>query len=216
MGKSIAILGMGRYGQFLMHELCKMGADVLIADNDELVINQFADMVSDAIVADLHDPAAIKNIGLQAMDTVVVSMGSSLESSIMCVMVAKELNVPHVIAKAASTRMGDILTRVGADEIIYPEREIAAQTARKLMSENFLEYFHISDDLCVISLTPKKEWLGKSLGELRLRNRYEINVVAIRQPDGTVKAGIDPASPLTEEMELLVIANPNKLKRLED
>lgn len=216
MGKSIAILGMGRYGQFLMHELCKMGADVLIADNDELVVNQFAGLVSDAIVVDLHDPDAIKNIGLQAMDTVVVSMGSSLESSIMCVMVAKELGVSHVIAKAASTRMGDILTRVGADEIIYPEREIAAQTARKLMSDNFLEFFHISDDLCVISLTPKKEWLGKSLGELRLRNRYEINVVAIRHPDGTVKAGIDPAAPLTEGIELLVIANPNKLKRLED
>ena len=117
MKKSIAILGMGRFGQFLADELCANGADVLIADNDERIVNQYSGIVSEAIVTNLQDPEAIKNIGLGDMDLVIVSMGSSLEASIMCVSVAKELGVPRIIAKAASDRMGEILMRVGADEI---------------------------------------------------------------------------------------------------
>ena len=115
MNKSIAVLGMGRFGQFLTDELCKKGADVLIADADEETIRRFSDSVSSAIKADLCDPESIRAIGLGEVDVAVVSMGSSLEASIMCVMMAKELGVPYVIAKAASLRMGEILRRVGAD-----------------------------------------------------------------------------------------------------
>ena len=216
MGKSIAILGMGRFGRFLAQELASGGADVLIADSDEQIVNQYAGMVSDAVVADLNNPKAIKNIGLADVDVAVVSMGSSLEASIMCVMVAKELGVSHVIAKAASQRMGDILIRVGADEIIYPEKESAQQTARKVLSSNFLEYFDLGDNLCVISMVPKAEWVGKSLSELRLRNRYGINVVALRAGDGALLSRVEPDQPLTKEMQLLVLAETKELKKLRD
>ncbi len=216
MDKAIAILGLGRYGQFLTEELCANGADVLIADMDERLVNQLAGLVSDAVVADLSNPEAIKKIGLAGMDLVIVSMGSSLEASIMCVMVAKELGVKRIIAKAASERMGDILLRVGADEIIYPEKESAVQTARKILSSNFLDYFSLGDDLCVISMSPKKDWIGKSLSELRLRNRYQINVLAIRDESGALKASIDPAMPLTAHMRILVVAERKNLKLLED
>ena len=141
MKKSIAVLGMGRFGQFLTAELSKNGADVLIADGDEENIRKFANQVSCAIKADLNDPEVIRGLGLSGVDTVVVAMGSSLDASIMCVMVAKELGVPYVIAKAASLRMGEILRRVGADEIIYPEKESAELTARRLLSSDFLEFF---------------------------------------------------------------------------
>ena len=216
MGKSIAILGMGRFGRFLAHVLASGGADVLIADSDEQIVNQYAGMVSDAVVADLNNPKAIKNIGLADVDVAVVSMGSSLEASIMCVMVAKELGVSRVVAKAASQRMGDILIRVGADEIIYPEKESAQQTARKVLSSNFLEYFDLGDDLCVISMVPKPEWVGKSLSELRLRNRYGINVVALRAGDGALLSKVDPEQPLTASVQLLVLAETKELKKLRD
>lgn len=216
MDKKIAILGLGRFGQFLTEELSASGADVLIVDMDERLVNQFAGLVSDAVAADLTDPESIKKIGLSDMDLVIVSMGSSLEASIMCVMVAKELGVKRVIAKAASERMGEILLRVGADEIIYPEKESAVQTARKILSSNFLDYFSLGDDLSVISMVPKKSWIGKSLSELRLRNRYQINVLAIRDETGALKAGIDPAMPLTAGMRILVVAEQKNLNLLED
>ena len=125
--KAIAILGMGRFGQFLADELCANGADVLIADNDERIINQYASKVSEAVIVNLMDPEATKNIGLSDVDIAIISMGSSLEASIMCVSVAKEQGVPRIIAKAASERMGEILKLVGADEIIYPEKEMREQ-----------------------------------------------------------------------------------------
>ena len=212
MNKSIAVLGLGRFGQFLTEELAKSGADVLIADDDEETVRKVANSVSCAVKADLNDPEVIRGLGLSGVDTVVVSMGSSLESSIMCVMVAKELGVPYVIAKAASLRMGEILRRVGADEIIYPEKESAEMTARRLLSSDFLEFFNLGDEVCVCSLKPKKDWLGKSLRELNLRGRFGLNIVAIREGERTT-ASLDPDRVLTKECELYAVAERDAIQQ---
>ena len=210
MKKSIAVLGLGRFGQFLTSALCKSGADVLIADDDEEIIRKYANDVSCAVKADLNDPEVIRGLGLSGVDTVVVSMGNSLDASIMCVMVAKELGVKHVITKAASLRMGEILRRVGADEIIYPEKESAELTARRLMSADFLEFFNLGSELCVFGMRPKKEWIGKTLRELKLRDRYKINVVAIRE-GGRTSATMDPDEPLNASCELFAVASKEDL-----
>ena len=213
MKKSIAVLGMGRFGQFLTAELSRNGADVLIADGDEEIIRRFANQVSCAIKADLNDPEVIRGLGLAGVDTAVVAMGSSLDASIMCVMVAKELGVPHVIAKAASLRMGEILRRVGADEIIYPEKESAELTARRLLSSDFLEFFELGSELCVFSMKPKKEWVGKTLRELNLRGRLKVNVIAMRE-DGHTSATMDPDRPLSADADLFAVADHEALDKL--
>ena len=216
MRKSIAVLGMGRFGQYLVQELLKNGADVMIADGDRKIVESFAPRVSDAVVTELTNPDAIRQIGLEGMDAVIVAMGSSLEASIMCVMVAKELGVKRVVAKAASERMGDVLRRVGADEIVYPEHESAVQTARKMLSDSFLDFLQLDDDVCVIRMEPHREWLGKTLKELRLRNRYGINVVAMQEDDGTINARIDPDRKLTDKDQLLVLGDVRDLGKLKD
>ena len=213
MKKSIAVLGMGRFGQFLTAELSRNGADVLIADDNEENIRKFANEVSCAIKADLNDPEVIRGLGLSGVDTVVVAMGSSLDASIMCVMVAKELGVPYVIAKAASLRMGEILRRVGADEIIYPEKESAETTARRLLSSDFLEFFNLGSEFCVFSMKPKKEWIGKTLRELRLRDRCGLNIVAIRR-GGTASAKLDPDQPLVAGTELVAVADQESMEKI--
>ena len=213
MKKSIAVLGLGRFGQFLTAELSRNGADVLIADADEETVHRFANQVSCAVKADLTDPEVIRGLGFSGVDTVVVSMGSSLDASIMCVMVAKELGVPYVIAKAASLRMGEILRRVGADEIIYPEKESAEVTARRLMSSDFLEFFDLGSELCVFSMKPKKDWIGKSLRELRLRDHFQLNIMAIRE-NGVTSATMDPDQPLTADAELFAVAKREALDRI--
>ena len=213
MKKSIAVLGLGRFGQFLTSELSKNGADVLIADDNEETVRKFANGVSCAIKADLNDPEVIRGLGLAGVDTAVVSMGSSLDASIMCVMVAKELGVPYVIAKAASLRMGEILRRVGADEIIYPEKESAEFTARRLLSSDFLEFFELGSELCVFSMKPKKEWIGKTLRELNLRGRLKLNVIAMRE-DGHTSATMDPDRPLQADAELFAVADHDALDKI--
>ena len=213
MKKSIAVLGLGRFRQFLTAALAKSGADVLIADDDEEIVRKYANSVSCAVKADLNDPEVIRGLGLSGVDTAVVAMGSSLDASIMCVMVAKELGVPHVIAKAASLRMGEILRRVGADEIIYPEKESAEVTARRLMSSDFLEFFDLGDELCVCSLKPKKEWIGKSLRELKLRDRYHMNIVAMRE-GGRTTSSLDPDELLSKDCELFAVVERSTLDQL--
>ena len=214
MNKSIAVLGMGRFGRYIAEQLSSYGADLLIADGDGETINQLSSLASSAVIADLTDADAIKALGLADMDIVVVTMGSSLEASIMCVMVAKELGVPRVIAKAASERMGEILKRVGADEIIYPEKVVAFSTARKILSSNFLEYYNLDEDLCVVRMKPRAEWVGKTLSKLRLRNQYDVNVVSILQDNAPPSTSPDPNVPISEDATLLVVAKKKDLRHL--
>ncbi|MGX8699377.1 MAG: potassium channel family protein, partial [bacterium] len=180
MKKSFAVLGMGTFGKYLTEVLYDAGADVLIADNDVETISQYADKSTYAMTCDLSDPEAIKGLGLEHIDVVVVAMPLSLEPSIMCTMVAKELGVRRVIARSSTPRMAEVLRKVGADEVINIEEDAAFRTAKRLLSDDFLDYFDLGDTLCLIDMRPRADWIGKNLRELRLRERYDINVVAIR------------------------------------
>ncbi len=131
---SMAVLGLGRYGKYVARELFENGVDLMIADNDEEVINQMSDIADMAVICDLSDPEAVEKLGLGSMNVVIVAMGSSLESSIMCTTIAKEQGVHRVIVKASSERMGKILKKLGADEIIYPEKTMAHMTVTHLIS----------------------------------------------------------------------------------
>ena len=213
MDKSFAVLGLGKSGRAIARELAVNGAEVIAADKSEELVNSVADEVTAAMIADLTSAEAIKGLGISNVDVVIVTMALSLEASIMCVMVAKELGVPHVVAKAKSERMGEILRKVGADEIVFPEKEAGQALSRKLLSDDFLDYFDISADLCIIEMKPKKDWIGKSLIQLDLRKKYDINVAAITV-DGKMKASIDPQMLLTEECTLLIITSKKNYKKL--
>lgn len=213
MGKSIAVLGMGRFGTSLATSLYEMGSDVMAVDKSKEVLEDISDRVTYAIQADLSKPEAIKGLGLEGVDIVVVAIGSDLTSSIMSVMVSKEIGVPYVIAKVSDERMGDILEKVGADKVIFPEKEGGVRTARILQSESFIEFFDIGSNLCLLEIKPKKEWIGKTLIELKLREKYKMNVVAIRDQD-KMKSVVDPNKPLLEENALLVIIDKKDAGRL--
>ena len=150
MSKSIAVLGLGRFGKKLALGLYENGVDVMAVDRDQKLIDSISDKVTYALVADFSNAESIKGIGLEEMDTVVVAMGSDLTASIMAVMISKELGVPYVMAKASDERMGAILTKVGADEVIYPEEEMGERTARILVFDSFLEFFEIDDLLLTL------------------------------------------------------------------
>ena len=212
MKKSIAVLGMGRFGQFLTAELSKNGADVLIADDNDENIRKFANQVSCAIRADLNDPEVIRSLGLAGVDTVVVSMGSSLDASIMCVMVAKEMGVPYVIAKAASLRMGEILRRVGADEIIYPEKQMADWAAVRYTGDHVYDYTRLSPDYAIYETEIPDNWIGHTAVDLSIRQRYRLNILALRR-NGNVDPMFGPSTILQAGDRVILLGSDKDVQK---
>ena len=210
---SFVVFGLGKFGQAVADKLIDAGADVMVVDNNEDVIEAYSSKATSAIEADLTDPAAIKALGISNIECAVVAMGMSLEASIMCTMVAKESGVKWVVAKAGNDRMGAVLSKIGADEIIFPEEESGVRTARSLLTNNFLEYFEVSDDICLIEMLPKEKWVGKSLKELNLRKKFGLNVVGIR--DGVVNEFVDPDVPLKKDETLIILIHKNNLSKLD-
>lgn len=213
MDKSFAVFGLGRFGASVALALADAGAEVMVVDNNPENISEISDQVTCAITADLTEPDVIKNLGISNMDAVLVAMSQDLEASIMCVMVSKELGVPFVLAKAKDVRMGDILTRIGADKIIYPEFETGIRTARKLISSDFLEFFDLSEKMSMIEMLPKESWVGHSLKELNLRQKYNINVIAVKH-NNEISAVLDPDEPLKKDSPLLITVEKKNLKKL--
>lgn len=210
---SFVVFGLGKFGQAMADKLLESGADVMVVDNDEDIIEQYSAKATSAIEADLTDASAIKALGISNIDCAIVSMGMSLEASIICTMVSKECGVKWVVAKSGSERMGKVLTKVGADEVIYPEEESGIRTAKRLIASNFLEYFDVSDELCLVEMVPKDKWVGKTLKELNLRQKYGVNVIAIK--DGVVQEYVDPDKPLKACNPLIMILHKNNLSKLD-
>jgi len=213
MKKSIAILGLGKYGMSLARALHEMGADVLAADLDEKKVKEIANNCTTAVCADLANEEHVKALDLKNMDIVVVAMGRNLEASIISVSVAKEQNVPIIVAKSSSERMSSILKKVGANKVIVPEEYAGMRSARILISESVLDYFQVDASLCMIEITPPEKWTGLSLIELDLRKKYRLKVVAKKESDGAWTI-IDPSQPMTSDCRLLIMLEKEILKKL--
>lgn len=212
MKKSVAVLGLGRYGKSISENLYKMGADVLVVDQDEKLVTEFAPKCTSAVCADLTIEDEVASLGLKDMDIVVVSMADNLSASIMSIAVAKEQGVPLVVAKASSDRMASILLKVGADKILDPEGEGGFRSARILLSSSFKDFFMVDDNMYMVEMKPKNEWMGKNLIELELRSRNNLNVVAERS-SGEKWHFVDPKKPITEDTYLLIVMEKKDLSK---
>ena len=212
MKKSVAVLGLGKYGRSLSENLYKMGADVLAVDSDENLINEFANKCTSAVCANLANEDEVVALGLKNMDIVVVAMARNLAASIMSIAVAKEQGVPLVVAKSSSDRMTSILLKVGADKILDPEGDGGARSARILISSSFKDFFKLDDNMYMIEMEPKKEWLGKNLIELNLRKSFNLNVVAVREK-GKLWQFVDPNAPFTQDSLLLIVMEKQHMKK---
>ena len=210
--KSVAVLGLGKYGCSLAETLYNLGEDVLVADMDERVIREMAPKVTSAVCADLSNEDEVDALGLQNMDIVIICMGGNIASSVLTVSMAKEKGVPVVVAKASSPRMKALLKRVGADKIIDPEREGGIRSARILASQHIHDYFEIDDNLCMIELAPKDAWVGKDLVELNLRKKFNMNVAAIKKQDGNW-GYVDPSHKLKAEDLLMIIIEKDDINK---
>ena len=199
--KTYAVLGLGRYGTAVAKELVKNGADVIAVDKNE------------QIVQDITDPEVISELGISNADVVIVAMASSLEGSILAITLCKEAGVKTVIAKCANETHRKILKRVGADTVVFPENESGTRLAKNLLTSGFTDVLTLSDDLSLVELATRDEWVGKSLKELNLRKKYTVNVVAFRK-NGKITDTVNPEELLDKDTEIIAIVNTAKLSKL--
>ena len=211
--QTYAVFGLGRYGREVAKQLVESGAEVLAIDIHEDIVNEVSSEIPLCKCADITEPEVVKQLGISNIDVVIIATASNLGASVMATMLCKEAGVKTVIAKCSDEMHKKILSRVGADKVVFPEKESGVRLAKNLLSSGFVDIIELSKDVSMIELNVKPEWVGKTLVELNLRKKYSINVVAIKQ-DSDVKIDIDPHTVLTEAMELIVVANVSKLSKL--
>lgn len=213
INKTYAVFGLGRYGRAVATELVKNGADVIAVDTDPNIVNELALEIPVCKCADITDPEVIKQLDIADVDVVIICMANNLEATVMAITLCKEAGVGTIIAKCIDEMHERIFARVGADKVLFPERESGKRLAKNLLSSGFMDIVELSKDVSMVEIPVKSEWQGKNLIELNLRKKYSVNVVAILEGDKVISS-IDPEMPLNSSMKLIVIAEIGKLDKL--
>ncbi len=188
--KEFAVLGLGEFGRSVALNLAQGGASVLAVDNCEECVQMVADDVTYAVKADLTDPETLRMVGIQNMDVAVVCISDNLEASILATIISKESGVPFVMAKARDELQASVLRKVGADQIIFPERSMGVRIARNLIAGNFVDIIELCSKFSMVEVGVPGKWAGKTLRELNLRS-VGLNMIAKKEED-EVKMVLEP------------------------
>ncbi|MEG2893621.1 MAG: TrkA family potassium uptake protein [Clostridium sp.] len=179
--KQYIIIGLGRFGASIAKTLYSLGNEVLAVDVDEEIIQDISPDVTHAVQADATDDGVLRALGLRNFDVAVITIGSDAQASIMATLLVKELGVKYVIAKAHNEIHAKVLYKIGADRVVFPERDMGVRVAHNLCSSSILDYIELSPDYSIMEVTAINRWIGKSLKDLDIRSRFGINVMAIKR-----------------------------------
>ena len=178
--KSVLIIGMGRLGIRLAEKMDELGNDVMIFDTSEKIINQYASRFTDAYVADCTDENVLKNFDVKHFDVCFVTIGDNFQSSLEITSLLKDLGAKYVVSKAGSNIQAKFLLKNGADEVVYPEKDIADKLAVKHNAENIFDLIELSKEYAIFEIPIKSGWIGNSIQSLDIRKTYHVNVIAIK------------------------------------
>ncbi len=206
--KQYVVIGCGRFGSSVARTLYNMGHDVLAIDSSEEIIQYISEEVTHAIQADATDENVLKSLGIRNFDVAIITIGSNIQASIMTTLMAKELGVKYVVAKAHSEIHAKLLFKIGADRVVFPERDMGIRVAHNLVSGNILDYIELSPEYSIMEITAPSEWIGKTLLDLNVRSKYGINVMAIKHDS---QINISPtATDCIKDGDILVVIGRNK------
>ena len=208
--KQYIVVGLGRFGRAIAETLCQDGAEVLGVDRRMDVVERLRDELTQTIQMDAMDRDALETLGVRDFDIVFVTMGSDIRASGTIVLLLKELGARRIIAKAHDEFHGRMLEKLGADQVLLPERDMGRRVAHSLVSGNVIEFMELSTQYSMAEIRPKPEWVGKTLKELAMRSSMEINVVAIRNGDA-VNAMPQPETRISEGDVMLVVISESSL-----
>ncbi|HEU4965476.1 MAG TPA: TrkA family potassium uptake protein [Bacilli bacterium] len=206
--KQFAVIGMGRFGTSVARTLYEMGYDVLGIDSCEERVQDTVDLVTHAVTADSTDENALKSIGIRNFDVVVVAIGNDVKNSILTTLILKELGVKLIVVKAQDELHGKVLEKIGADKVVYPERDMGYRVAHNLISPNILDYIELAPDYSILEIQVPTKFIGRSLEQIDIRRKYGCNVMAIKHGKDINIAPI--ATDLIHEGDVLVVVGKNE------
>lgn len=216
VNKQFVILGLGVFGSTIAKTLASFDHEVLAIDKDPECVDRVADFVTKAVIGDITDKDFLSELGVNEFDVGIVAIGDHLEESILGVMNLKELGVNYIVAKAKNKRFMQVLEKVGADRVVRPEKEMGLKIARNLLRTNITDLIQLDDTYSVVEMKPAKEWVGKSIMELDLRKKYNINILGKRNRETQkLEFFIDPKYVLQADDHFLLVADTEKIERLD-
>ena len=211
--KQFVVIGLGRFGSSVARTLSEKGSDVLAIDIDEEKVQAMAEEVTHSIQADATDEEAMKSIGIRNFDIAVISMGTDIHASILATLLTKELGIDYVVVKAQSRLHGKVLTKIGADKVVHPERDMGVRVANNLISSNVLDLIELSPGYTIAEVKASQKLYGYTLNDLQFRTRFGVNVIAIRNGED-INVTPKATDKITEGDNLIVIGENENLERL--
>lgn len=209
----VGVLGLGIFGRTVAKELGNFGTEVIAIDTDPNTVQLVAEYVTNPIVGNFTDIDLLRSVGLENCDIAVIATGSNLESAVLAIMHCKKLGIPQIIAKARSSTFEEVLYEVGVTSVVSPERDSGLRLASKILRNNIEEVLRLDDNVSLIEFEVPKRWVGKDVRELNLRNKYDLNLIGVRDERGEPLKAIPVDLQLPDEVIIVAIANSRKFER---
>jgi trk system potassium uptake protein len=206
--KQFAVIGLGRFGGSICRALSRQGMEVLAIDKDEERINEYSSIATHAVIADSTDETVLKNLGIRNFEHVIVAIGDNIQASILTTLILEELGVQKITVKAQNDYHEKVLKKIGADQIVHPERDMGERIAHNMVSNSVLDYLELSDEHSIVELIASAKMNGKTLIELDVRANYGANIVAIKRGDEVI---VSPqANQQINKGDILIIIGADK------
>ncbi|MCG1012520.1 TrkA family potassium uptake protein [Tepidanaerobacter sp. GT38] len=209
------VVGLGRFGSSLAKTLYNLGYDVMGIDRDEDIIQNMADSITHAVQADATDENILKALGVKNFDVAIVSIGDDIQSSILITIMLKEMGIKYVVAKAQSQLHGKVLYKIGADRVVFPERDMGVRVAHNLIYSNILDYIELSPEYSIVEIAAVPAWFDKSLRQLDMRKKYGLNVMAIKRNNNDVIISPHADDVIFKDDILVVVGHKEDIEKLE-
>ena len=210
--RSVLLIGLGRFGSHIAEKPCEMHCQVLAVDNSEERVSAVLPMVTAAQIGDSTSRAFLSGLGVPSFDVCIVAIGDNFQNSLETAAILKDLGAKKVIARAASEMQEKFLLRNGADEVVYPEKQLAAWTAVRCTSRSILDYIELDGDCSLFELAVPPAWSGKTVVALDIRKKYGLNILGIRE-GGRLNTEVGPDTMLSTDESMLVLGKPRAVQR---
>ncbi|HHX23508.1 MAG TPA: TrkA family potassium uptake protein [Thermoanaerobacterales bacterium] len=212
--KQFIVIGLGRFGSSIAKTLYNLGYDVLGIDNNEEIVQNIASSITHSVQADATDENTLKALGVRNFDVAIVSIGDDIQASILVTLILKEMGIKYVVGKAQNELHGKVLYKIGADRVIFPERDMGIRVAHNLVSSNILDYIELSPDFSIVEVNAIPEWINKTLRQLNMRTKYGLNVMAIKR-NNEVMISPHADDMILENDVLVVVGQKQDIEKLE-
>lgn len=210
--KNILLIGLGRFGRHIALQLNKLGHEVMAVDSNEERVNEILPTVTNAQIGDSTNTEFLKSLGIGNFDVCIVTIGGNFQNSLETTSLLKELGAKLVVSRAERDVQEKFLLRNGADEVVYPEKQVANWAAIRYTADHIRDYIEVDDAHAIFEVEVPEEWIGKTVGELDIRRKYSINIMATKE-NGKINMAVSPETVLTDNITLLVLGAYKELQK---